>query len=416
MLKMPTGNSSETQDFALTLDEIAREGARRLLVQALDLEVSAYIDRHRTLRDQDDKALVVRNGKAKPRKVTLGSGTIEVKAPRVNDRREGEVFTSAILPPYMRRSPNVEALLPILYLKGLSTNDFRSALTGILGEGTAGLSHSAISALKKTWEGEFEAWGKRDIAQQYVYIWADGVNVKVRLGEDKKLCLLVIIGVNHAGQKHLLAVESGYRESEMSWSMLLRGLRDRGLVGPKLAVGDGALGFWAALRNVFPDTKEQRCWVHKIANVLDTLPKKLQPKAKELLHEIMYSATATDASEARAKYEVAFGMKYEKSVDCLKKDWKALTAFYNFPGSHWSHIRTTNPIESTFATVKLRTKVTKGAGSPRAAETMVFKLMQEAEKRWRRIKGHEEIPLVLSGVEFRDGVVVTQHSHREAIG
>lgn len=411
-----TANPAESQDFAQTLDEIAREGARKLLIEALGLEVAAYVDRHKNVRDENGRALVVRNGKAKPRNVTIGSGTIEVEAPRVNDRREGHAFTSAILPPYLRRSANVESLLPVLYLKGLSTNDFRDALVGILGDGASGLSSSSISALKKSWEVEFNAWKKRDIVQQYVYVWADGVNVKVRLGEDKKLCLLVVVGVNHAGHKHLLAVESGYRESEESWSHLLRSLKDRGLSAPMLAVGDGALGFWAALSTVFPSTKEQRCWVHKISNVLDKLPKKLQPKAKELLHEIMYADTASDASEARAKFEVAYGAKHEKAVECLVKDWRELTAYFSFPGSHWSHLRTTNPIESTFATVKLRTKVTKGAGSPKAAETMAFKLMQEAEKKWRRIKGHEEITKVLSGVEYRDGVVVTEHSHREAVG
>lgn len=416
MLKISTVSPSENQSFVHSLDEIAREGARRLLVEALELEVRDYVDRHREIRDDDGLALIVRNGKAATRKVTLGAGTVEVKAPRVNDRREGQRFTSTILPPYLRRSANVDSLLPILYLKGLSTNDFRDALVGILGEGASGLSTGSISALKRSWEREFDEWRCRDIVQQYVYIWADGVNVKVRLGEDKKLCLLVIIGVNHAGQKHLLAVESGYRESEDSWAMLLRSLKDRGLQAPALAIGDGALGFWAALRNVYPSTDEQRCWVHKIANCLDKIPKRLQANAKKLLHEMMYADTAADASQALARYEVAFGSKHEKSVECLKKDWKKLTTHFRYPALHWSHIRTTNPIESTFATVKLRTKVTKGAGSPRAAETMAFKLMQEAERRWNRIRGYEQIKLVLSGVEFRDGIVVTGHSHREAVG
>jgi len=416
MLQISTATRFENQPLITSLDEIARQGAKTMLQKALELEVADYVDRHVGERDEANKALVVRNGSGQSRSVTFGAGTVEIQAPRVNDKREGAKFTSKILPPYMRRSPNIESLLPILYLKGLSTNDFRGALCGILGEGASGLSSSSISFLKRSWEQEFKEWSAREIVQDYVYIWADGVNVKVRLGDDKKVCLLVIIGVNHAGQKHLLAVEAGYRESEESWSMLLRSLRERGLKAPMLAIGDGALGFWASVRQVFPETKEQRCWVHKIANVLDKLPKRLQGKAKELLHEMMYSESAADALEARKTFETAFGMKYEKSVECIVKDWDKLTTYYGFPATHWSHLRTTNPIESTFATVKLRTAATKGAGSEVAAKTMAFKLMQEAERRWNRIRGHEDIKLVLSGIEFRDGIVVTGHEHREAVG
>jgi transposase-like protein len=400
MLELSSVRPSDNSHFSKSLDEIVREGAKRVLIEALQLEVQEYLDRHKDCRDESGRRMVVRNGKSEPRKVTLGAGTVEVQAPRVHDRREGHHYTSNILPPYMRRSPNVECLLPLLYLKGLSTNDFQSALVGILGEGASGLSSSSISALRKSWERDFQEWSEREIAQQYVYIWADGVNVKVRLGEDKKLCLLVIIGVNHAGQKHLLAVEPGYRESEESWSMVLRSLLRRGMQAPVLAVGDGALGFWAALRAVYPTTDEQRCWVHKIANALDKLPKRLQSNAKQLLHEMMNAETAADANAALEQYELAFGAKYEKSVECLKKDWKTLTRFFSYPALHWTHIRTTNPIESTFATVKLRTTVTKGAGSPKAAATMAFKLMQEAERRWNRIRGYEEIKNVISGVEL----------------
>jgi transposase-like protein len=415
MLQISTVSKSENQSMLSSLDEIARQGAKMMLETALEFEVADYVTRHKNARDEAGKALVVRNGYGKERGVTLGSGTVDVSAPRVNDKREGKKYTSNILPPYMRRSPNVESLLPVLYLKGLSTNDFRDALCNILGEGASGLSHGAISALKRSWEQDFQAWSKREIVQDYVYIWADGVNVKVRLGDDKKVCLLVIIGVNHAGQKHLLAVEAGYRESEESWAFVLRSLRERGLKAPSLAIGDGALGFWAAIASVFPETKEQRCWVHKIANALDKLPKRLQPRAKELLHEMMYSETLADAADARSRYEVAFAVKYEASVTCIVKDWDKLTTYFKFPAAHWVHLRTTNPIESTFATVKLRTTVTKGAGSEQAAKTMAFKLMQEAERRWNRIKGHEEIARVLSGVEYRDGIVVTGHEHREAV-
>lgn len=415
MLSIVNPNQKEVQDLTYDLDEIARQGAKRMLVEALHQEVAEYIKEHRSQRDDSDKALVVRNGKARSRKVTLGAGTIDIEAPRVNDKRKDHSFTSKILPPYLRKSANVETLLPILYLKGLSTGDFKSALSCILGEGIKGLSPASIVNLKRSWEAEFEKWNKRLITSRYVYIWADGVNVKVRLGEDKKLCLLVIMGVTEEGKKELIAVEPGYRESEESWSMLLRNLKSRGLVSPILAIGDGALGFWKAVASVYPGVKEQRCWVHKIANVLDKLPKRLQPKAKELLHEIMYADTLADAVDERKTFETAFGLKHENAVDCLVKDWKELTTFFKFPAQHWLHLRTTNPIESTFATVKLRTKVTKGAGNPKAACTMAFKLMKEAEKRWKRIRGYEEVKNVISGVEYRDGVVVTKHSHREVV-
>jgi transposase-like protein len=415
MIELSSAHQSDKQQFLVSLDAIAREGATRMLTHALRLEVQEYIDRHRDQRDDEGRALVVRNGSHKPRDVMMGAGMVEIKVPRVNDRRDGEKFTSKILPPYLRKSPNMESLLPILYLKGLSTTDFQSALSSILGEGAGGLSPSSISALKRSWEKDYDEWKDRQIVQDYVYIWADGVNVSVRLGEDKKLCLLVVIGANRAGQKHLLAVEAGYRESQDSWLSVLRSLKERGLKNPLLAIGDGALGFWSALRTVYPSTDEQRCWVHKIANVLDKLPKRLQPKAKELLHEMMMAETAADANAAREQFEVAYGAKYEKAVECITKDWQKLVTFFRYPGTHWQHIRTTNPIESTFATVKLRTNVTKGAGSPKAAITMAFKLMQEAEKRWRRLRGYEEIPLLISGVEYRDGVVVTPDSHREAV-
>jgi len=415
MLNLVTANQEESQALSSSLDEIARQGALRMLQEALQQEVADYVDRHKQARDNEGRALVVRNGKAKERKVTLGAGTVGIQAPRVNDRREGEQFTSKILPPYLRKSANVESLLPLLYLKGLSTNDFKSALTCVLGESASGLSASAISSLRKAWESEFAQWKRQPVVDKFVYIWADGVNVKVRLGEDKKLCLLVIMGVNEAGEKKLLAVEPGYRESKDSWSFVLRDLMKRGLEAPLLAIGDGALGFWSAVDDVMPKVKQQRCWFHKMGNVLNQLPKRLQNKARDMMREIMKADNEADAGAALADFKAAFGAKHETAVELLEKDWPELTAYFKFPALHWKSIRTTNPIESTFATVKLRTKVTKGAGSAKAASTMAFKLMLEAEKRWRRLRGYQDIALLMSGVAFKDGVVVPSESHREAV-
>jgi putative transposase len=409
-------NREPRKDFELSLDEIAREGARRLLVQALNLEVAEYIGQFTEEVDESGKRLVVRNGVGRPRRVTMGSGAVEVECPRVNDRRNGEKFLSSILPPYLRKSPKVESLLPILYLKGLSTGDFRSALTAFLGEGTMGLSAASIVKLKKIWEDEFDLWSKRKITKKYVYMWVDGVNVQIRLGEDKKVCLLVIIGVTEDGEKELLAVHPGYRESAESWGAVLSSLVERGLTAPLLAIGDGALGFWAALRATggFEKTEEQRCWVHKIANVLDKMPKRVQPDAKSLLHEMMKAPTAADALKARESFEKLFAEKYPKATECLIKSWAELTTFFHYPAAHWTSLRTTNPIESSFATVKLRTKVTKGAGSRTTATAMAFKLLQECQKKWRRIRGEkEEIQNLMKGLEYRDGIVVAQPSHQE---
>lgn len=416
MLKVVTPKLEERKDFELSLDEIAREGARRLLMQALNLEVEDYINRHKEEIDENGHRLVVRNGVGKTRTVTMGSGSVEINAPRVDDRRDGAKFISNILPPYLRKSPKVESLLPVLYLKGLSTNDFKSALAEFLGEGTLGLSPASIVKLKRIWETEFDEWSKRKITKKYVYLWADGVNVEIRLGEDKKLSLLVIIGVTEEGEKELLAVEGGYRESKDSWLSVLNSLTSRGLNAPLLAIGDGALGFWSALRdcNGFQKTREQRCWVHKIANVLDKLPKRLQPKAKELLHEMMKAEKLEDAEKEKAAFEKLFNDKYPKAVECLAKNWAELTTFFDFPAAHWPHLRTTNPIESSFATVKLRTKVTKGAGSKETAEVMAFKLLKECEKKWRSIRSPGEIKNLLEGLAYRDGVMLPRDSHHEA--
>lgn len=406
------------KDFELSLDEIAREGARRMLAQALSLEVEDYIEKFKDEVDEQGHRLVVRNGLGRSRSVTMGSGTVDIQAPRVDDRREGEKFCSQVLPPYLRKSPKIESLLPILYLKGLSTNDFKSTLSSMLGEGTMGLSPASIVKLKKIWDGEFDLWSKRQITKRYVYMWVDGVNVQVRLGEDKKICLLVIIGVTDKGEKDLLAVHPGYRESADSWATVFSSLTSRGLNAPKLAIGDGALGFWAALRSTagFEATEEQRCWVHKIANVLDKLPKRVQPDAKNRLHEMMKAPTEADAISARKQFEKLFDEKYPKATACLVKSWSELTTFYHYPAAHWTSLRTTNPIESSFATVKLRTKVTKGAGSKQTATTMAFKLLQECQKKWRRIRGELiHIENILNGLEYKDGIVVPRSTHHEAV-
>lgn len=417
MLKVVSPRLDSHQDIPSHLDEIARLGARRMLMEALEVEVADYITRHKEKIDERGHRLVVRNGAGRPRSVTLGSGTVEVPAPRVNDRREGEKFTSMVLPPYLRKSPKVESLLPLLYLKGLSTNAFEGALRDFLGEGTLGLSPASIVKLKKTWEAEFSLWEKRTITKRYAYIFADGVNVEVRLGEDKKICLLVLIGVSEEGDKELLAVHPGYRESKDSWAFVLSSLVKRGLAPPLVCIGDGALGFWAALRATagFEKCEEQRCWVHKIANVLDKLPKRLQKDAKELLHEMMRSASLEACEKVRDEFVKLHQDKFPKAVHCLKKDWAELTTFFHYPAAHWLHLRTTNPIESSFATVKLRTSVTRGAGSATTATTMAFKLLIECEKRWHKINVPGELKNLFAGVVYKDGIVVTTPStHQEA--
>ena len=412
MLKLVTDES-----LKYNLDEIVRLGAKKMLMEALEAEVSEVIDKYKDSVDENGKRLVVRNGKSKSRSVTLGCGTVGIKAPRVNDRREGGKFTSWILPPYLRKSPKIESLIPILYLRGISTLKMGPTLEEFFGAGSMGLSPATVSKLLKTWAKDFEQFKQRKINKKYVYIWADGVNVKIRLGDDKKVCILVIMGVTEDGEKELLGIQEGYRESKEAWMTLMRGLIDRGFTGAMLAMGDGALGFWSALRDLeeLKEIKEQRCWVHKIANVLNKLPKRVQPEAKTLLHEMMKAPDRKSADLAKLRFEETFKDKYEKSVQCLDKDWEQLTTFFNFPAKHWNSIRTTNPIESSFATVKLRTKSTRGAGSPATATTMAFKLLQECEKRWRRIRGWEEIENLLSGVEYRDGVVVpSQEPNQEA--
>jgi transposase-like protein len=391
-------------DIRVPIDELVRRGAQRMLEAALQAEVDEYIQRYQQARDADGRALVVRNGRSQERTIQCGAGQIKLRAPRVADRREGQRFSSCILPPYMRKTPRLEEAVPVLYLRGLSTGDFREALGALLGEeALTGFSATTITRLLSVWQDEYKAWRKRSLAQtQYTYIWADGVHFNIRL-EDDRLACLVIIGVRPDGVKEVIALEDGYRESTESWATLLRDLKRRGLAAPKLAVADGALGFWSALRQVYPETREQRCWVHKIANVLDKLPKRLQPRAKSHLHEIMRAPDQLAAREELVLFEEEYGSKYPKAVACLTKDRDNLFTFMNFPAAHWIHLRTTNAIESTFSTVKARTRTTKGAGSRDAGLAMAFKLLTMAEKRWRKVNSPHLVLVVQAGVVFPDG-------------
>jgi putative transposase len=405
MVKLTTNDSTgKTPEIAQTLDELAREGARRMILAALELEVEQCVQALRHLRDEQGHALVVRNGRSHhERTVHLGAGSIPIRAPRVNDRRSEQRFSSKILPPYMRRSPRLEEALPVLYLRGLSTGDFSEALEALLGPEAAGFSATTITRLLKVWQEEYDVWRKRSFkGKDYVYIWADGVYFNVRLEEDRLACL-VIIGVLPDGRKEVIAIEDGYRESTESWASLLRDLKRRGMPAPTLAVGDGNLGFWVALREVYPETQEQRCWKHKIANVLDKLPKRLQPRAKDMLHEIMKAPDRQSALEDITRFCEEFAARYSKAVETLTKDQDQLLTFFDFPAEHWIHLRTTNPVESPFATVKARTRVTKGAGSRKAGLALAFKLLLSAEQRWRRINAPHLVALVKAGVKFPDG-------------
>jgi len=390
-----------------SLDELIREGARRMLVAALEAEVEEYISTHREERDEEGRALVVRNGHARERQLTTGAGVLAVRAPRVDDRREDQRFTSALLPPYMRKSPRLEEALPVLYLRGISTGDIGPALSVLLGGSASGLSATTITRLKEAWKDEYRLWRKRDLSEtRYAYICADGVNFSVRLEEDNLKCL-VIVGVTESGDKEIIALEEGYRESAESWKTLLRDLKRRGFLAPHLAVGDGALGFWSALGDLFPDVDQQLCWKHKLANVLDKLPKRLQGQAKAHLHEIMYAPDRATATAEAKTFEASYGAKYPKAVASLTDNLGRLLNFLDYPAEHWVHLRTTNPIESTFGTVKARTRRTRGAGSRAAGLAMAFKLIEAAEQRWRRVNAPLLVAAVLHGVQFKDGVRVT---------
>ena len=390
------------------LSEILRAGAQRLLTQAIEDEVTDWIESRSNLTNEAGHRQVVRNGRLPKRAILTGLGPMEVEQPRVLDRRpkdEAEFFSSQVLPPYLRKTKSLEELIPWLYLKGISTGDFSEALAALVGPQAKGLSASTVVRLKSIWEGEFQEWSQRSLeGKQYVYVWADGVHFNIRLEEDRQ-CILVLMGATAEGHKELIAVVDGYRESEQSWKALLLDAKARGMiVDPKLATGDGALGFWKALPQVYATTREQRCWVHKTANVLDKLPKRLQSEAKDKIHQIWMAPTKADADKAFDLFVATYEAKYPKATVCLSKDRDVLLTYYDFPAEHWIHLRTTNPIESTFATVRLRHRRTKGNGSRLACLTMVFKLMQSAQKRWRLLNGSNLLPDVIQGTQFIDGI------------
>jgi transposase-like protein len=403
------------KDVIDPLTELLRTGARELIAQAVEAELQALLDQHAEHRLPDGRQAVVRNGYLPERTVQTGIGNVDIKVPKVRDRSgSGVRFNSTLLPPYLKRARSVEEVLPWLYLKGVSTGDYQEALAALLGDQARGLSANTISRLKQHWIDEHREWCQRDLSQsRYVYWWADGVYSNVRM--DDRLCLLVIIGVTEHGRKELVAVEDGYRESEASWSELLSGLRARGLTtSPKLAIGDGALGFWKALAKCYPDTRHQRCWVHKSANILSALPKSVQPKVKAALHEIWMAETQDEAHKAFDRALVRFESKYPGAMEQLRKDREELLAFYDFPAEHWVHIRTTNPIESTFSTVRLRSKRARNCGSRETTLAMVYKLLETAQKRWKRIKGFDLLALVVNNVKFKDGEQVQDQSGRNA--
>lgn len=402
------------------LTEIAREGARRMLAEALRAEVDAFIAGFADEMLPDGRQRVVRHGHAPSRSIQTGIGPIEVTRAKVRDRAEVPSeekirFTSAILPRWARRSKSLDALLPILYLRGISTGDFQEALAALLGKDAPNLSASVIARLTAAWEAEYEAWQRRDLsARRYVYVWADGVYLQARM-EPRAECMLVVIGATPEGKKELVGFQVGTRESTQSWRELLVDLKARGLaVAPELAVGDGALGFWKALEEVFPSTRHQRCWLHKVANVLNAVPKSIGPQVKADLNEICRAPDRASAVSALDTFVEKYGAKYAKAVACLTRDRDALLAFFGFPAEHWDHLRTSNPIESVFATVRHRTVRTKGALSQLTAKLMVFKLVMAAAKTWRRLQGQNLLPKVIEGVTFRDGVEETPASGQRA--
>src|SRR3954451_13292271 len=390
------------------LTEILRDGARRMLAEAIEAEVATWIDAHAHLRDAAGRRQVVRNGHLPERTIQTGIGDIPVQQPRVHDRRppeQREKFTPAVLPPYLRRTRSLDQLIPWLYLKGISTGDFSEALQAILGPEAPNLSATTITRLKAVWEADHEAWSKRSLAgKRYVYVWADGVHFNIRL-EGGRQCILVLMGATAVGKKELIAIADGYRESEQSWRELLLDVKARGLeIEPSLAIGDGALGFWKAMRQVWDTTREQRCRVHKMANVLGKLPKGGQPKAKRMLHDIYQAEGKAGAEKAFDLFVKTYEAKYPKATECLSKDREVLLSFYEFPAEHWVHIRTTNPIESVFSTVRLRHDKTKGSGTRAACLTMVFKLMESASKGWRSLNGSPLLTEVVRGIKFIDGI------------
>ena len=417
MLTVVTDDDARAE-LTAGLDEIVREGARRMLAAALEAEVDAYIEAMAGELSDRGRRLVVRNGHAEPRTITTAAGGIEIEAPRVDDRRidpdtgERLRFRSAIVPPWCRKSPKVAEVLPLMYLHGMSSGDFAPALGEFFGS-AAGLSASVITRLTRQWQDERAAFARRDLSGvDYVYVWADGIHFNVRL-EEERLCALVIVGVRADGTKELVAIEDGYRESTESWADVLRDLKRRGMRAPVLAVGDGALGFWGALREVFPATVAQRCWVHKVANVLSALPASAQPTARRMLADIRDAEDRDHAVTAITALAEAYAAKYPKAVAKIVDDTETLLAFFDFPAEHWIHLKTTNPIESTFATVRLRTKVTKGPGSRAAGLAMAFKLIEAAQGRWRAVNGSHLVALVRAGAKFEKGVMVERPNQQD---
>ncbi len=392
------------------LSELLRVKARKILSEALELEMEIFMKEYQSYRLSDGRQRVVRHGYHQDREIQTGIGSISVKVPRSKDRQstsseERIRFSSKLIPPYLRKSKSIEALIPWLYLKGISTGGFQEALAAILGKRAAGLSSATVSRLKSSWYEDWKAWKQRDLSQShYVYLWVDGVYCNVRMDKDKQ-CLLVIVGATENGDKELVALEDGYRESEQSWRELLMDLKHRGLTeAPKIAVGDGAMGFWKALKKVYPQSKEQRCWMHKTGNILNYLPKREHHKAKDRLHQIWMASSKEEAFKALKHFVDMYEAKYPKATHCLIKDQETLMAFYDFPAEHWRHLRTSNPIESTFATVKLRTAKVRGCFSRNTVLTMAFKLMESAQKNWIRLHGFKRLAEVIEGVQFVDGI------------
>jgi len=421
MLKIVQEGSDANETGASMLDEIVRDGARQMLAAALLAEAAAYVEALSGEVDGDGHRLVVRNGFHQPREVTTAAGAVPVRQPRVNDKRideesgERRRFASAILPAWARKSPRVAEVLPLLYLHGLSSSDFGPALEEFLGS-DAGLSAATITRLTTQWQDEARAFSSRSLADSdYVYCWVDGIHLKVRLEQDK-VCLLVVIGVRADGRKELVALADGFRESAESWADLLRDAKRRGMAAPVLAVGDGALGFWKAVRDVFPETREQRCWFHKLGNVLSALPKSAQPAAKKALAEIYNAEDKTHAQTAAKAFAAEFGVKWPKAAAKITDDLDVLLAFYDYPAEHWVHLRTSNPIESTFATVRLRTRVTKGPGSRAAGVAMAFKLIESAQARWRMVNAPHLVALVRAGALFVNGTLVERPGHEDQQG
>ena len=407
-------NPEEKNLVKLELDVLIRQGAQEILAKALEIEVDLYLERYQYILDEAGNRRVIKNGHQKPRRILTGAGPLDVSVPRVDDRalvvQNEPRYKSAIIPKYLRKSNNIDELLPVLYLKGISTGDFQEALEKLLGPKAKGLSAQTIVRLKRVWQEEYKEWRERRLDEvEYVYWWADGIHFNVRLGDDKRMCVLVIIGARKDGTKEIVAVAEGFRESKESWASILREVKRQGLkMGPKLATGDGALGFWAAMNEECPESDQQLCWVHKTVNVLDKLPDSMQTKAKTMIHNIYMAPTKKEANIAFDIFIEEFEAKYPRAVDCLRNNRERLMAFYNYPAEHWQHIRTTNPIESTFAAVRLRTQKTKGCGSVTATLTMVFKLIQSAQQRWQKLHSHEKVAHVWAGIKFEDGIMVEE--------